>query len=344
MKLEGKTCLVLYNAASGKPPEELAEADFESILNKREDVTAVKQSLKELGLNIRTLALRRITSKFTAQFEEINPDFVFNLCETLYNHEHKALAEMYVAGWLELMKIPYTGSSPISLVLALNKMRCKQIMRAAGLPVAPSVLIDVGEKPNLDAITPPFIVKPVREDGSFGITKDSVVKTQKEAEEQIALIHETYKQAALVEEYIDGREFTVAVLGNPPRPLGVGEIDFSGFSAKEPKIKSYDVKWSSDSPEANAKFPAEIETTLKNRLEKLSLKAFNALGCRDYARVDFRVSENRRPFVLEINPNPDFSPDGEFGDAAKLANLTYTDLVKEIVENTLTRGTSLGFA
>lgn len=343
MKLEGKTCLVLYNVASGKPPEEMAEADFESILNERSDTKAVRSSLKELGMNVRTLALRKLSSKFTAQLEEIKPDLIFNLCETLYNHKHKALAEMYVAGWLELLKIPYTGAPPLSLVLALNKMRCKQIARASGLPVAPSILAQVGDMPNLDAITPPFIVKPVREDGSFGITKDSVVKTPKEAEEQIKIIHEQYKQAALVEEFIEGREVTVPVFGNPPRVLGIGEIDFSVLSAKEPKIKSYEAKWKSDAPDLNAVFPAELETTLKNRIEKLALRAFQTLGCRDYARIDFRISENRRPYILEINPNPDFSPEGEFGDSARLHNLTYTDLVREIVENTLTRGNAVDF-
>ena len=136
---------------------------------------------------------------------------------------------------------------------------------------------------------------------------------------------------------------TVPVFGNPPRVLGIGEIDFSVLPVQEPKIKSYEAKWDAKAPDLNAVFPAELETTLKNRLERLAIKAFQTLGCRDYARIDFRISENRRPFVLEINPNPDFSPDGEFGDAAKLQNLTYTDLVREIVENTLTRKNELDF-
>jgi len=320
----------------------MAEADFESILNTRSDIKAVKQSLKELGMNVRTLALRKLTSKFTAQLEEIKPDVIFNLCETLYNHKHKALAEMYVAAWLELLKVPYTGAPPLSLVLSLNKMRCKQLCRAAGLPVTPSILVHLGEKVNLEAVTPPFIVKPVREDGSFGITKDSVVKTPKEAEEQIKIIHETYTQAALVEEYIEGREITVTVFGSPPRVLGMGEIDFSHLPMEEPKIISYSSKWNKDGP-LGMKFPAELETTLKNRLERLSLKAFSTFGCRDYARIDFRISENRRPYLLEINPNPDFSPAEEFGLSAGVANLTYTDLVKEIVVNTLTRKNDLDF-
>lgn len=343
MKLDGKTALLLYNVAAGKPPEEMQEAEFESILNAREDVKGVRSSLKELGMNVKTLALRRISSKFTADFEAVNADLVFNLCETLYNHKHKALTEMYVASWLELLKMPYTGAPPVSMILSLNKVRCKQMMRGAGLPVAPSVVVQLGEKPNFETITPPFIVKPVREDGSFGITKDSVVKTPKAAEDQVAIIHEQYKQAALVEEYIEGREITVPVFGNPPRVLGMGEIDFNALPSSEPKIKSYEAKWNSNAPDLNAKFPAEIEGPLKNRLERLAIKAFQVMGCRDYARIDFRVSENRRPYILEVNPNPDFSPDGEFGDAARLAGLTYTDLVRENVENTLERGTRVDF-
>ena len=344
IKLEGKNCLLLYNVAAGKPPEEMQEAEFESILNVRDDVKAVRASLKELGVTVKTLALRRVSSKFTAQFEEAKADFVFNLCETLYNHEHKALTEMYVASWLELLKMPYTGAPPVSLLLALNKVRSKQLLRGAGLPVASSVVVDLSEEASFDSITPPYIVKPVHEDGSFGITKDSVVNTPKEAADQVAVIHEQYKQAALVEEYINGREITVPVFGNPPRVLGIGEIDFSGLSRKEPKIKSYDTKWKDDAPETNAKFPAEVDTTLKNRLERLSIKAFQTLGCRDFGRIDFRISESGKPYILEVNPNPDFSPDGEFGDSAKLANITYTDMVKEISENTLTRGTSVVFA
>lgn len=341
MKTEGKTCLILYNAANGKPPEESTKDDFDSSLNEREDVKTIRNSLKEIGFNVRTIAFRRITSKVAALFEEIKPDLVFNLCETLYNHPHKALTEMYVAGWLELLKCPYTGSPPMALGVSLNKVRCKQILKASGLPVPPSVAVPVGEKPDLESITPPFIVKPVREDGSFGITKDSVAKTAQEAEERVKFIHEKYLQPALVEEFLEGKEFTVVVAGNPPKALGIGEIDFKNIPSGDPKIRSYEVKWDKKGPLAEARFPAEIETALKNRLEKIALKSFQTLGCRDYARVDIRVSENRRPYILEVNPNPDLSPDGEFGSAAKASGITYTELIKTIAENALSRGLTI---
>lgn len=333
--------MILYNTANGRPPEESEKNNFDSLLNEREDVKTIRNFLKETGLNVRVLGFRRLNSKVAAHFEEIKPDLVFNLCETLYNHPHKALTEMYVAGWLELLKCPYTGSPPITLGISLNKMRCKQILKTAGLPVPPSIAIPVGEKPDLESITPPFIVKPVREDGSFGITKDSVVKTTQEVEERVKFIHEKYCQPALVEEFLEGREFTVAVTGNPPMVLGIGEVDFKNIPANEPKIRSYEVKWNKNGPMAEASFPAEIETPLKNRLEKIALKAFHALGCRDYARVDIRVSENRRPYILEVNPNPDLSPLAEFDNAAKASNIAYAELIKNIAENALKRGTNL---
>lgn len=343
MKLEGKTCLILYNAANGKPPEETAASDFDIPLNERVDVRAIRQALKENQLNVRTLGLRRINSKTTALLEEINPDLVFNLCEMLYNHPHKSLSEIYVAGWLDLMKLPYTGSHTVSLFLSLNKARCKQILRQANIPVPPSITVAVGEKPNLESITPPFIIKPVREDGSFGITKNSVVKKLQEVEEKVLFIHEKYNQPALVEEFIDGREFRITMIDNPPSVLGIGEIDFSDVKTGEPKIFSYDAKWRWDKNGSNieAKYPAEIETSLKNRLEKIAVKSFRLLGCRDYASIDMRVSENRRPYVLEVNPNPDISMDGDFGDSCKASGITYSGLIKNMVENTLTRGTNI---
>ncbi|OGZ28671.1 MAG: hypothetical protein A2931_03590 [Candidatus Niyogibacteria bacterium RIFCSPLOWO2_01_FULL_45_48] len=340
MKLEGKNCLLLYNAASGNPPEDSAETDSDSSLNARGDIKAVRHALREAGFNVRTLGLRRTNSKTSALIEEMKPDLVFNLCEVLYNHPHKALTEMYVAGWLELMKLPYTGSPPLSLGISLNKMRCKQILKTSGLPIPPSITVQVGEKPNLEPITPPFIVKPLREDGSFGITKDSVVETPQEVEEKVTMIHEKYSQPALVEEFIDGREFTVAVIDNPPRVLGIGEVDFSKIPAKDPKILSYGIKWAKNGLGVGLKFPAQIETALKNRIEKISLKAFRALGCRDYARIDIRISENRRPYILEVNPNPDLSPDEEFGLASEKAGITYESLIKEIAENAVRRGTT----
>lgn len=334
MKLEGKTCLILYNQwGSIQNTPTLDEEEFDSAAESRSETQTIKKILKEFGMQVRVLGIRSITARVIKQIEEINPDMVFNLCESLYE---KSQSEMYIAGLLELLRIPYTGNPPLALGLALNKMKSKQVLMSVGIPVPPSVIVPVGEKPNVEDLTPPFIVKPVREDGSAGITKDSVAETLSDVEKLVQIIHREYSQPALVEEFIEGQELTVAVGGNPPRVLGIGEIDFSKMPAGEPKIISYRTKWDVESP-MDVVFPAKITNGLKARVERTAIRAFQALGCRDYVRMDVRVSENRRVYMLEVNTNPDIAPESGFEDAAVSSGGTYVEFIREIVENTLKR-------
>ncbi len=335
MKLEGKTCLILYNrwGSSGSTSSTSNDTSFDSLAEDRSEVKIIKKYLEDFGITVRVLGITKINARTIERIQEVKPDFVFNLCESLYE---KSQTEMYVAGLLELLRIPYTGNPPLALGLALNKMKCKQIFESSGVPTPPSIVVPVGEKPNVDDLTPPYIVKPVREDGSAGITKDSVVETQADVEKLVEVIHKEYNQPAVVEEFIDGKEFTIAVVGNPPRVLGIGEINFYSVPKNEPKIISYKTKWDAEKP-LDTKFPAEIDAALKNRIEKKALQAFQAIGCRDYVRLDIRVSENRRIYVLEINTNPVVSPESGFEDAAKSSGITYADFLHELVENTLLR-------
>lgn len=334
MKLDGKTCLILYNSWGSAPSSSTnSDKSFESLAETRDDVQIIKKFLKDLGISVRVMGIQRINARVVNQIEEVNPDFVFNLCESLYEKSHM---EMYVAGLLELLRIPYTGNPPFALGLALNKLKCKQILKSVGIPVPPSITVPVGEKPNIEDLTPPLIVKPIREDGSAGITKNSVAQTLSDVEQLVAVVHKEYNQSALVEEFIEGVELTVAVVGNPPRVLGIGEMDFSKIPNGEPKIVSYQTKWDAETP-LDIVFPAKINNTLKNRVEKIAVRAFQAIGCRDYVRIDMRVSENRRVYVLEINTNPVVTPESGFGDAAKSAGISYEDFFRELIENTLSR-------
>lgn len=334
MKLEGKTCLILYNQWGSVQGAAAAEEEvFDSTAESRSETQIIKKILVGFGMNVRIMGIQGITARIIRQIEEIKPNVVFNLCESLYR---KSQAEMYIAGLLELLRVPYTGNPPFAIGLALNKLKCKQVLKAVGILVPPSVMVPVGGTPNIDDLTPPYIVKPIREDGSAGITKDSVSENGSEVEKRVRIIHEKYNQPALVEEFIEGREFTVAVVGNPPRVFGVGEIDFSKTPEGEPRIISYRAKWDAAIP-VYAIFPANLTNELKARVERIAIKAFNAIGCRDYARMDIRVSENRRVYVLEINTNPDISPDAEFEDAAKAAGAVYADFIREVVENALKR-------
>lgn len=340
MSLKGKTCLIAYNPSLDHPKE-----DFDSNVEKREDIKAVKNALRELGVRTTTLGLRRISPGLVSHLKkEIRPDFVFNLCETFRGRNH---AEMHVASFYELLGLPYTGSTPLALGLAVNKMRCKKILQSFNLPVTEGVSVPVGGRFELPAnrrgrtMKFPFIVKPALEDGSFGLTKNSVVYDIASAQKQVTLIHQNFNQSALVEEYIDGREVTVVIIHQPPFYFGLSEVIFRDFSENELKFISYEVKWAAKT-RLSFVFPAPVAPALRQKLEKISAQAFQLMGCRDYARVDIRIDKNGRPYILEVNPNPDISPKSEFENLARTSGLTYTDFIRIVSENALQRRADTG--
>lgn len=333
MKEENKTCLIVYNMYSSDQISGDTIDKEDSAAEVCDDMEAIKKALKEDGFTVRVQGIRKITPKLIENILEINPDVIFNLCESLNGNSK---SEMHVAGLFDLLKIPYTGSPAFSLGLALNKIKAKQILKTIGVPIPPSVLIPPGEEFKADDLTPPYIVKPVGEDGSSGIFSKSVVNTAEEVNELTKKIHKNYKQPALVEEFIEGREFTVFVVGDKdPRVLAIAEIDFSNFPKQEPKIISYHAKWDTRSPlfrtPEHLLCPADITASLKSRIERIALSTFKEIGCRDYVRIDMRVSENRRVYVLEVNTNPYLDPSAGFDQACESAGITYNDFIKEVV-------------
>lgn len=334
---EQKLCLIVYDAMDTKPTPDDPNSDF-TLAEVRTDIEAIKNALKEGGFGVKTMGLRRLNAKVISQIEENNPDVIFNLCESLYGESRY---EMYAAGVFELLKIPYTGSSPFALGLALNKRKSKQILRAAGLAVPSSVLAIPGQSFSLSDLEAPYIIKPVREDASTGISSKSVVKTKEEVEERVKFVHENYQQPALIEEFIPGREINVSVLGSiEPKVLAIGEIDFSKMPKGEPNIVSYQAKWDPKSPlygGTEPVYPSKLEDELKAKIEKSGIKAYLEIGCRDYGRIDMRLREDGKFFILEVNANPDISPDSGFDRAAKVAGMNYSQWICEIARNALER-------
>lgn len=334
---EQKNCLIVYDAIAGGPTPDISDPEF--ILDIiRTDIEAIRNALKEGGFAVKTLGLRRINAKVVSQIEEINPDAIFNLCESLYKESRH---EMHTAGLFELLKIPYTGSSPFALGLALNKRKSKQILRSAGLPIPSSILAVAGSPYSLSDLQPPYIIKPVREDASTGISSKSVVSTKEEVEERVKFIHENYQQPALIEEFIDGREINVSILGNVnPRVLAIGEIDFSKMPKDEPRIVSYQAKWNPESLFYRATepiYPAKLDEEIKIKIEKAALKAYAEIGCRDYSRIDIRLTDSGKFYILEVNTNPDISPKSGFDRAANVAGMNYGQWICEIVSYALER-------
>jgi D-alanine-D-alanine ligase len=265
------------------------------------------------------------------------PRAVINLCDDLLGRSDH---EMHFAGTLELLGIPYSGAPPLALGLCRDKVMTKLILRGHGIPTAPFVLVEDPDSP-LEGLRFPVIAKPATEDGSLGITDASVAEDVEAARRAIKAVLDTYGPV-LVEEFIEGRELNVPILGNaPPRVLPVSEIDFGGLAPGMPHICGYEAKWE----QADDRYagttgicPTELGDQLQDRIERWSALAFRALGLRDYARIDWRLSPTRGLMALEANPNPDISPSSGFLRSVRAAGMDYSEFITQLIEETLTRG------
>jgi D-alanine-D-alanine ligase len=331
-------CIVLFNAANISEIEGSEERIYPSTIL-REEVGAVEESLRAAGFNPYVLAVDNFSRELVQTIAKISPKFVFNLCEEING---RCELEMCVAGLLDLMGIPYTGSGPLALGLALNKFHVKQILRAAGVPVARGYLHFPGKKAYSRALRFPVIVKPARQDASLGINSQSVCADAEQLERQIAYIHDIYRQEALVEEYLDGREFNVSIIGDrEPEVLAISEIDFGGLPEGEPKIVSYRAKWDEESLMYNCTVPicpAEIPRRMRDRIKDIALRSYQCIDCRDYARVDMRTDARGNIYVLEVNPNPDISPQAGFARAARAFGYSYPEMILRISQAAMERG------
>jgi D-alanine-D-alanine ligase len=260
---------------------------------------------------------------------------VFNLGEGL---EGRLFEEARIAWALEAMGYQFTGCDGDALSCSLNKARAKLLLTEHGVATPPWLIFrhpDEVEKRGLGSLTFPVIIKPVAEDASAGIGPEAVVFTEKAARERVAYIVECYRQSALVEQFVTGREFNVALWGDPVQVLPLAEIDFSAFADPYTRIVSFAAKWEEDSFEylnTPVRCPASADRRLAARIRRTALKSWHAIGCRGYARVDMRISEQGTPYVVEVNCNPDLSPDAGFYRAASAAGYSYDDMIEHILQ------------
>lgn len=263
-----------------------------------------------------------------------NIDFVFNFAEGIYGEDREA----QIPAMCEMLQLPYLGQTPFVSALILDKAKTKEFLQFYNLPTSPYIVFrDINATIEYDRY--PLIVKPVREGSSRGIMNDSVVFTQEALEKKVKSVIETYRQPALVEEYLPGREFTVALLGNGNHldVLPIVEVNHAALPDGAARIDSYEAKWVwNDHFENSAICPVEIEEKLKLQLERISMKAFNAIGCRDWARIDIRLGENKRPYVLEINSPCGLLPDpkdcSRFPLAARAAGYDFNQLIGKLID------------
>ncbi len=295
--------------------------------------------LRRVGFNAYILNIRDNIDLFFKDYEKNKPDVVFNLVEI---YKDNPGLEMGFAAILELMKIPYTGAPPLALGTCQNKMLTKKILKTIGIRTANFQLITEPKKIYRHNLKYPIITKPAMEDASVGIDVGAVVTNHKKLKERIDYILEEFEQPVLIEEYIEGRELNVAILGDKkPKVLPISEIDFTEMPDHLYNIVSYQAKWEPHHEAYHKTIPicpAPLPDHLTKEAGDIALKCFKTMGVRDYSRVDMRLSEDKKLYVLEVNPNPDLTADAGFMRSSKYAGLSYRQTLKRIVLLAAKRG------
>ncbi len=300
-------------------------------------VDCIAETLTKAGYDVERLGVGRDPHTLVAGLARLRPDVVFNLFEGLADF---GSTEAHVAGVLEWIGVPFTGSPHQSLCLGRSKHLTKTLLQGAGLPTAGFFIVEELPAPACP-LEWPVIVKPALQDASVGVDQGSVVTTQHDLEERLSILHNAYGPPVLIDQINPGREINVGVIEAPDlRVLAPSEILFTDADPAFWPIVTYDAKWkpgSRDYESTPPLYPAEVSPRLNGKLMDLAARAFRLLGCRDYARVDFRVRAGK-PYILEVNPNPDFSPMAGLAGGLTSSGLTHEAFTVQIVEAALSRG------
>jgi len=326
--------LIVFN----EPVLSLDHPDAESEHQILETVRVVRDNLKEGGCRVDVHGISRDMANLAAQLRRSRPDVVFNLFEGFAD---QGGTEATVAGLLEWFRVPFTGCPQHTLSLARNKPLTSYLLSGAGLPNPEFFVVEDASVPAENSLGWPVIVKPAQQDGSVGIDQGSVVTDQMQLNERVEYLFDHYGPPVMVQEFIPGREFNVALIeAGKLHALPISEILFTETDPGYWPIITYDAKWKPGSREFEATPPAyraNISQRLADRLSRLSKKAFRVLGCQDYARIDFRVRASGHPYILEVNPNPDFSPQAGLAGGLATIGLTHQQFTLDLVHNALAR-------
>lgn len=303
-------------------------------------VNSVSDALKQLGYT-------SVAVPFVLDFEQLKttlnrhkPKLVFNLVESI--HGRSDFCHL-VPLWLEELKLPYTGGRASSLLLCSDKLFAKKIFKTANIP-SPSYITAFDLTDNQFPENGPYIIKSAREDGSLGIDQSSVVNDHASFTSIINDRQQRFGGEWFAERYIAGRELNIGLLASPKGPeiLPIAEIEFLQYSADQFTIVDYAAKWHVDSKEYKntpSRFN-HFKAELLKELNQVALNCWHTFSVTSCARVDVRVDEYGKPWVLELNINPSLAPDAGFAGAAARAGLEYPRLIERIVNDALTRGQS----
>lgn len=284
-----------------------------------EEAKLIFTSLKKIGFQTEIFELN---PKTVRDLKKVRVDIFFNDCDGIGEDiEH----EEAIPDLLDKLNFKYTGSSGKALVLTNNKIKTKKIFKKNRIPTPGNLKF-------------PMIVKPSAQHCSLGISLSSVVNNETQLKKQIKKIKKEFDQEALVEEYIAGRELNVLILGNEVLPIS--EIVFGNFFKDKPKIVDFKAKWVENSVnyrQTTGVCPAKLDKKLEAKIKETSLKVFKICGGRNYGRVDLRLANNGKFYILEVNLNPDIQPDGGAFRSAKTAGYDYPGFLKKIIDVALER-------
>lgn len=300
-------------------------------------VDHICEALAEIGHTAETIPVHNRVSDVLSSLQASACDLVFNVCETFANDYRM---EVNIAALMEMAHIRFTGSGTAGLLLAQDKILTKQLLGYHEVPTPNFATFDGETFETVGRTSFPLIVKPSRTDASIGIGKHSVVQDWDELTKRVREIRKHFQDEALAEEFIDGREVYVGVIGTAKKPemLPIVELDFGNWSPNIPKVSDREVKFGPESPGSPKLVIArDIHPELKARIERAALLAFRALKLQDYARVDLRISHALEPYVLEVNPNPYLERQSELAMAAKEKGISYVQLIGRIVESAASR-------
>ena len=303
-----------------------------------ETISAVRAAIEERYEAVMIEADERAYQKML----ENRPFFAFNIAEGLFG----ASRESQIPAILEMLRIPYLGSDPLTLAICLDKSRAKEILSYHGIPT-PRFLV-VRNENQLDTLRAPVpaVVKPLHEGSSKGIFNSSLVMTGEQLLKEVSAVLSVYGQPALVEEFLPGREFTVGILGNgnTARALPIVELKFDSLPPGVNRIYSYEAKWIWDRAEDPLEIfqcPAALDPALEERISAFCLDAYRVLACRDWARIDVRLDAAGVPHILELNPLPGILPRPEDNSclpkAARAAGMSYNQLINTVLDLAMTR-------
>ena len=323
---------LIYNAYTDSQPDE--KADTGSLHYLRQMIRGIARGLRRLRHEVVVMPLADDLAVLQRKLYRLRPDVVFNQYDDVV---HGALYEMRVAAFIRMLGYPITGSPALGLGLSRYKYMSLSLLKGAGLPIPPSTAL-IERLGDLDdhKWTFPLIVHAAQEHAGIGLDRDSVVETKTALRDKAREILRTYKQPALVQHFVKGREFNVGLIGGRKvQVLPLAEVDYSQLPRKIPPIMSYAAKWVETSVEyqrTDVICPARADAEMTALINKTAVKAFRAVGGWGYGRVDIRLDENGEPVILEVNCNPCLDEGMGLARSAEQAGISYPQLLQSILK------------